>query len=132
MIFKIENDSLQYLQTVVSTDVPDTALHDKSSAAIRITANGKFLYTSNRGNANDIAIFAVNNDGILKAVGHQPTDEIPRDFNIDPSGKFLLVASKTKNNIKVYGINQQTGLLTYTGQSVEVPTPVAVLFAPKK
>lgn len=132
MVYKMENDSLQYMQTVVSTDVPDTALHDKSSAAIRIAANGKFLYTSNRGNANDIAIFAVNNDGTLKEVGRQPTDEIPRDFNIDPSGKFLLVASKTKNNIKVYAINQQTGMLTYTGHSIGLPAPVAVLFGQKK
>ncbi|MGF7232663.1 lactonase family protein [Arachidicoccus sp.] len=132
MVFKMENDSLQYLQTVVSTDVPDTVLHDKSSAAIRISTNGKFLYTSNRGNASDITIFSVNYDGTLKEVGHQPTDEIPRDINIDPSGKFLLVASKAKNNIKVYAIDQQAGTLTYTGHSVDLPTPVAVLFASKK
>ncbi len=132
MAFKMQNDSLQYLQTIASTEVPDTALHDKSSAAIRMATNGKFLYTSNRGNANDIAIFAVNSDGTLKEVGRQPTDEIPRDFNIDPSGKFLLVASKTRNNIKVYAINQQSGALTYTGHSAELPAPVAILFAPKK
>ncbi|WP_197492169.1 lactonase family protein [Arachidicoccus ginsenosidimutans] len=130
--YSFQNDSLTYLQTVTSTDVEDTANADKGSAAIRISPNGKFLYASNRGKANDITIFKIKEDGTLQEVAHVPTDKHPRDFNISPNGKFLLVAARDDNSIKIYKINEQTGLLTYTQHSVTLPMPVALIFATKK
>ena len=130
--YQYSNDSLIYLQTVVSTDVADTTNGDKGSAAIRVSPNGKFLYASNRGNANDIAIFGVNADGTLKNVAHIPTDKHPRDFNISPNGKFLIVTARDDNSIKIYAIDQQTGVLAYTGNAVNIPKPVSVIFGGKK
>lgn len=129
--YRLNNDSLASLQTVVSTNVEDTANADKGSAAIRITPDGKFLYASNRGNANDIAIFRIGTDGTLSAVAHMKTDKHPRDFNISPNGKYLIVASRDDNSVKVYVIDQQTGLLTYNGQSISIPKPVVVIFGAK-
>lgn len=131
MTFKWAGDSLQYLQTVVSTTVQDTSNADKGSAAIRVSPNGKFVYTSNRGKANDITIFSVQKDGTLSETGHQPTGRHPRDFVIDPSGRFMLVANRDDNNVKVFKIDAKTGLLEATQQEITLPKPVALLFAEK-
>lgn len=132
MAYRWNNDSLTYLQTVVSTAVEDSVHADKGSSAIRISPDGKFLYSSNRGNANDLTIFAIQADGHLKEVGHQPTGRHPRDFVIDPTGKFLLVACRDDNKVQVYSIDKTTGKLTLTQQEITLPKPVALLFSEKK
>jgi 6-phosphogluconolactonase len=98
----------------------------KGSADIHITPNGKFLYASNRGDANNIAIFTIDGkSGKLTFKGVQRTEGVhPRNFTIDPSGKFLLVANRDSNNIAVFTINQQTGLLTLVGKPYNIPNPV--------
>lgn len=52
----------------------------------------------------------------------------PRNFAIDPSGRYLLVANQHTSNIVSFRINPQTGKLTATGTQIEVPDPVCVLF----
>ena len=52
----------------------------------------------------------------------------PRNFNVDPTGKWLLAAGRDSNTIAVFDINSETGELTYTRTMVMVPTPICVLF----
>jgi 6-phosphogluconolactonase len=52
----------------------------------------------------------------------------PRNFAIDPSGAFLLVANQKSDNIVVFRIDQRTGRLTSTGDIAEVPSPVCLKF----
>jgi len=64
-------------------------------------------------------------------VEHEPTQgQTPRNFGIDPTGKFLLVANQNSDNIVVLEIDPNTGALTPTGKSVKVATPVCVTFMP--
>ena len=64
-------------------------------------------------------------------MGHQSTGgKTPRNFNIDPSGRFVLAANQSTNNVVVLGIDQTTGKLTPTGHSIEVGSPVCVRFVP--
>jgi 6-phosphogluconolactonase len=53
----------------------------------------------------------------------------PRNFAIDPTGKFLLAANQESNNIVVFRIDAVTGALSPTGDTVEVPAPVCIIFA---
>ena len=131
MVYRWQNDSLTYLQTLVSTAVEDTANADKGASAIRVSPDGRFVYTSNRGKANDLTIFAVQQGGLLKEVGHQPTGPHPRDFILDPTGQFLVVATRDDNRVSVFKRDIKTGLLTATGQSITLPKPVALIFAEK-
>ncbi|QEC72329.1 lactonase family protein [Arachidicoccus ginsenosidivorans] len=131
MVYSWHNDSLSYLQTLVSTTVEDTANADKGASAIRVSPDGKFVYTSNRGKANDLTIFQVQPDGLLKEVAHQSTGPHPRDFIIDPTGHFLLVATRDDNTVRVYKRDATTGLLSETSQMITLPRPVALLFAQK-
>ncbi len=77
-------------------------------------------------------MFAVDLEtGRLTSRGQTPTQGgTPRNFNITPDGRFLLAANQATNNVVVFRIDPEIGLLKYTGHSVKVPTPVCVLFVP--
>lgn len=103
----------------------------KGSADIHVSPNGRFLYASNRLEADGIAIFAIDSqDGTLTKVGYQLTAKHPRNFAITPNGKFLLVAGRDDNVIQVYSIEKKTGLLTNTNKDIVIDKPVCVKFAP--
>jgi 6-phosphogluconolactonase len=70
-------------------------------------------------------------DGKLKPVGHQGEGiKTPRNFNIDPSGRWMIVANQDGNSLVVFKIDQQTGALSPTGVRAEVGGPVCVKFWP--
>jgi 6-phosphogluconolactonase len=98
------------------------------SADIHISPDGKFLYASNRGEENNIAIFSIARDGTLKLTGYQSTlGEHPRIFAIDPSGKFLIVANVSSNAIQIFRRDTETGTL-HKGKEVAIKSPSCVLF----
>ncbi len=105
----------------------------KGSADIHISPDGKFLYASNRGDANSIAIYSIDpEDGKLQIKGFRSTrGNHPRNFIIDPTGHFLLVANKNTDNIVVFRINRRTGMLRATGTQIEIPNPVCLKFLSK-
>ena len=100
------------------------------SADIHVSPDGKFLYASNRGKegSNTLAIFKIDPaTGMLKSIGHQSTlGNIPRNFNFDPTGNFLLVANQESNEVVIFKRNKQTGLLTDTGKRINVGKPVCL------
>jgi 6-phosphogluconolactonase (cycloisomerase 2 family) len=97
-VFDYENGDISHKQTVVAD-----SLGARGSADIHISPDGRFLYSSNRLQADGIAIFAINaNDGTLTKVGYQPTARHPRNFVITPNGKYLLVAGRDDNKIQVF------------------------------
>ena len=53
-----------------------------------------------------------------------------QEFNIDPTGNYLLVANQDGDSVIVFRIDQATGKLEPTGSTIEVPTPVCVKFLP--
>ncbi len=125
---KTADGSLQKIQSISSA--PAVSAVYPGSADIHITADGRFLYVSNRGELNNIAIFAVNQtDGTLQLIKHVACGgTAPRNFAIDPTGKFLLVANMDSNNIVVFKIDPTTGDLISTGIDITVPKPVCVKF----
>lgn len=120
---------LQPLQTISA--LPSDFKGSNDSAEIAVHPSGKFLYASNRG-PNTIAVFAIDSaKGTLKLVESVPTGgKTPRNFAIDPTGQYLLAAGEDSNNVMVFRIDAKTGRLTATGQVIEVPSPVCLLFVP--
>ena len=107
--------------------LPAEFTQENTSADIHIDPAGKFLYQSNRGR-NALAIFAIGGNGKLTSLGDEPTrGKTPRNFMIDPKGDFIFVTHQDSDNITIFKRNQQTGKLTYTGQSVSVPAPVCII-----
>ena len=100
-----------------------------STAECRIHPSGKFVYVSNRGH-NSIAAFK-NDGGKLTAIGHATEGiKVPRNFNIEPGGKWMLVASQAGDNVSVFSIGDD-GVPKPTGVTVATPAPVCVKFLAK-
>ena len=97
-------------------------------ADIHLSKNENFLYGSNRGE-NSIVVFKRDvSSGLLKKIQTISTQgNWPRNFTLDPSGKFLLVANQRSNNISVFKINDNDGKLSFMHDE-ELSSPVCLLF----
>ncbi|MGE0609417.1 MAG: lactonase family protein, partial [Pirellulales bacterium] len=86
---------------VLSTLPKDVARNGGSTAETVVHPTGKFVYVSNRDPYNSIAIFSIDpQTKALKAVGHQGLGvKTPRNFAIDPTGKYMLVANQSGTNV---------------------------------
>ncbi len=126
VVYKYKKGKLDQKQRISSMPAGDTSF--AGSADIHVSPDGKFLYASNRANANSIAIFKVNQkNGKLSFVGHQSTlGKTPRNFNVDPSGNYLLVANQNSDEIVVFRRDRETGLLTDTKNRIQVGKPVCL------
>ncbi len=100
------------------------------AAALHLSPDGKFLYVSNRGDANDISIFAVDpTSGKLKRVGRQASlGKSPREFAIDPSGQWLIVGNQNSDTVYVFRRDQETGLLEANPKKIDIGSPVDFKF----
>ncbi|HVY76593.1 MAG TPA: lactonase family protein [Puia sp.] len=108
---------------------PDDFTGHPDGADIHIGPDGKFLYATDRGNANSIAVFAIGEDGRLTKKQYLSVNgNHPRNFVIDPTGRFLLVANKDTDNVVIFSIDPATGLLTATGKELQIPSPVCLKF----
>ena len=121
---KRKKGPLKLVQTIASDT---TNASTKGSADIHLTPDGRFLYASNRLKADGIAIFSVDSKtGKLTKVGYQETGIHPRNFVISPNGKFLLCANRYSNNIQIFKIDSNTGLLNDTGKEIHLDQPVCL------
>jgi 6-phosphogluconolactonase len=124
--YKYRNGRLEKLQRIAAH--PDTAGGEFGSADIHVSPDGKFLYASNRGTENNLAIFKIDRiSGMLSTAGYQSTLGLkPRNFCIDPTGNFLLAANQQTGNIVIFKRDKTTGLLTPTGEQIMIPEPVCL------
>jgi 6-phosphogluconolactonase len=92
--YEAGSGAMSILQTV--TTLPRDFRARNVTAQILVHASGRFLYCSNRGH-NSIARFRIDDDGLLALLGFEPTrGETPRNFNMDPSGRIMLVGIRTR------------------------------------
>jgi 6-phosphogluconolactonase len=111
----------------VITTLPADFHGENIAADIHVTANGRFLYASNRGH-DSLAIFTIDqNNGELTLLGYQSTlGKTPRNFFITPDDKLLLCANQDSNNIVSFWLDAQAGELTPTGQQSSFGKPVCI------
>lgn len=124
IVFSYNDGNLKPIQTVMADQGGG-----HGSADIHISPDGRFLYTSHRLKSDGVAIFRINrSNGLITKIGYQLTGIHPRNFNITPNGKFLLVACRDSNMIQVYKRNLKTGLLTDTQHRISLGKPVCIQF----
>jgi len=100
------------------------------AGAIHISPNGKFLYATDRLDASALFAYSINQEtGELSFISRYSTfGKNPRDFAIDPTGNYLLVANQSSDSIYEYKIDQNNGRLNQTPLKVEIGNPVCLKF----
>jgi len=128
--FDYVNEKLTQIQEI---NITPNLLGGKHGAAdIHISNDGKYLYATNRGDANTISAFRVHANGLLQMVQQISTQGSgPRNFTITPNDAYLLVANKNTNNITIFKRDKSSGLLTDTGKKIELCQPVCMVFTGK-
>ena len=103
----------------------------KSCSEIRVHPNGKFVYAANRGH-DTITVFSVGTDGELSEVQNENVrGATPRNFNLDPSAKWLLAGGQDSHTLSCFEVDSKTGRITYNRSVISTPAPICVLFAPE-
>jgi 6-phosphogluconolactonase len=131
VVFNSTNGVLKAIQRISTMPAGDTSV--AGSADIHVSPDGKFLYASNRGNVNTIAIYRINEKkGTLTLIGHQSTlGKTPRNFSLDPSGKFLLAENQNSDEIVIFKRDEKSGLLSDSGKRIAVGKPVCIKWVPE-
>ena len=99
-----------------------------SGSEIRVRPDGRFVYSATRGH-DTVTVFRVHpKTGNLTVVEREPVRGArPRNFGLDPSGKWLLAAGQDSHTLASFAIDEDTGELTYSQSVVPVPAPICVL-----
>ena len=121
------------IQQTLSTLDDDAMKQEKflSGAEIRIHPNGKYLYASNRGH-DSITVFRIRANGQLTKIQNEAVrGAFPRNFNLDPSGRWALVAGQTSHTLSCFEIDAESGRLTYHQEVISTPSPICVVFGPE-
>ena len=129
-VLRFRDGTLEPLQTI---ELGAPGFKGKQGGgAIHLSPDGRFLYATNRGDANEIAIFAVNaRDGTLKLVGRQSTlGRTPREFAIDPTGRWLVVGNQESDTAYVFRRDPKSGTLEPNPTRLDIGAPVDFKFAP--
>ncbi len=122
-----ETGALTEIQTI-STTLDGVRDKGNTTAEIVCHFNGRWLYVSNRGD-DTIAVYHIGVEPPLhKAEVVSLPVKTPRGFDIDPSGKWLVVGGQSTNDLVAMKIDQKTGKLEPTSQKVSVGAPVCVVF----
>lgn len=109
--------------------LPESFTGNSRASEIAISADGRFVYASNRG-FDSIAIFAVDlANGWLRPVDYQRSHgKTPRFFALSPDGRFMFVANEESDTIIPYSVDAQTGKLTATDLAISTGSPVCIVF----
>ena len=123
MLLSYSEGILSPLQTV--STIPEHYLGEKWAAAIHISNDGQYIYTSNRKH-DSLAVFHFDITlGYFKLIQHISTGgRIPRDFSLDPTSQMLVVANQESDDLFSFWIKE--GRLEPTGYSLKLGTPVCV------
>ncbi|WP_084770678.1 lactonase family protein [Paenibacillus barengoltzii] len=114
------------LQDTVPTLPPDYT-GENTTAEVAISADGRYLYGSNRGH-DSIVQYAIDPEsGRLTLVEHVSSEGgHPRHFALTPDGKYLIAANRDNNLLAVFTVDSDSGRLMFTGQTASVSKPVCV------
>ncbi|MCE2797166.1 MAG: lactonase family protein [Planctomyces sp.] len=118
--------ALKARQTVPS--LPAGYAGSNFCSEILVSADGRFVYGGNRLH-DSIGIFATAADGRLTQIGNEWTrGNYPRSFTFDPTGGFLYCCNQRADNVTIFRVDRDSGLLEFTGRYVPVGNPSIVVF----
>jgi 6-phosphogluconolactonase len=105
---------------------------ETAAAHVEVHPGGRFVYGSNR-QASSIAIFEVTPSGRLQPRGHETGGgrmKTPRDFTLDPAGRWMLVANQGSGEVLVFRVGAD-GSLALHGSAAVQSKPTFVGLTPR-
>lgn len=125
-VFKYDASNAKLTRIQKLKTIPSTWTAHNGAGAIHISHDGRFVYTSNRGE-NTVAVFAIQPDFTVKHIQSISSEgDFPRDFNFSRDEKFLICANQNSDNISLYRRDAETGKLTLLQKDVHCPEPICV------
>jgi 6-phosphogluconolactonase len=114
----------------VYATIPPDAAGTNYSADLQISADGRFLYGTNRGHDSIVAFEANPSSGQLSHVGNVPCGgRTPRNIALSPGGRFLLCANQDSDVVTIFARDGSTGMLRNTHKTIRIGTPMCLRFA---
>ncbi|SEM60359.1 6-phosphogluconolactonase [Mesobacillus persicus] len=129
IVLKYNTEDGRFEQRQSISTLPESFTENNQGSAIHISTDGRFVYAANRGH-DSIAAFKVHPETFeLRFIEHTSTEgHWPRDFILDPTEKFLIVANQNSSNLVLFSRDLETGKLSLLQKDVRVPDPVCVKF----
>lgn len=109
--------------------VPTGFRGQNSAAALDISADGRFVYVSNRGHDSVVGYATSASGQRLHRAGWTPVSRTPRFLGLDPTGAELWVAAQGSHLIQRFDVSPVSGALTHVG-SLAFPSPACITFVP--
>ncbi|MBK1826179.1 lactonase family protein [Haloferula rosea] len=134
--FSRDPESGQLSQKQVVSVLPDGESTDGMTCSeILVSSDGRFVYTANRDTAgkgrDSLSVLKVLDGGGLERIQTIGAEvSIPRNINLSPSGKWLLVAGQKAGGIPVFSVGEN-GMLAFSDQRVDLNSAMCVVFHTK-
>lgn len=127
-VTSVKKTDVGFEQIDFDSTLDENYMGKNSCADIHLSKEENYLYGSNRGE-NSIVVFKRNKkDGTIEKIQMMPVHgDWPRNFTLDPTGKYLLVANQKSHNISVFSIDSSSGKLAFL-HDTKAPSPVCLLF----
>ncbi|MEY8876859.1 MAG: lactonase family protein [Leptothrix sp. (in: b-proteobacteria)] len=110
-VLAVAPDGTMALLQTVPTLPPDCSA-SPWAADLHLSPDGRHLYSCER-NSSSLAGFAINAaSGLLRLIGHWPTQSQPRGFAISADSRWLVASGQTSHQISVHRIDPDSGALT--------------------
>lgn len=102
---------------------------EQGAGDIKLSADGKFIYATNRGESNEIVVYAVGKQGLLSTVQIESVNGVsPRNVQLSPQGRWVLVSNQITGALSLFGRDVKTGKLTAMPVPIEIPSAVCTIF----
>ncbi len=120
--------------STLPNNVAEDVRKKNSTAEVVVHPTSPHVLVSNRGH-NSLAVFKFNADqteaaGHITSASEERKIATPRNFNIDPTGKWVLIANQDGGSVEVAEWDA-TGNGKLTGHAAKVSKPVCVKFLAK-
>ena len=116
----------------IVSSLPETYTGEGQASAVVLHPSEDFLYATNRIHES-IATYRINKEtGFISNIAWNETLGLtPRFATISTDGNALLVANEDSDTIRIFTINPQSGMLTYSGTTIETGSPTCIAFKTK-
>lgn len=130
-LFDYDDGRFTLKQSTVLAEVWEQEAHGGGELAL--SPDGRFLYASNRGDFNEIVVFALQaKAGRMARIQRIPTlGVMPRHFDITPNGRYLLACNQGSGSLQLFDRDEVNGMLSHMQECVFVDQPACALLLPR-